>query len=178
MRGAEVDAGNDLESSCMLRQRGIGVRQDHRAQLLIAGRGEFRWPPGARLLGQRLAAAMARSPAKYRPSIDAEQSCRFTGRQAGVKGRHQALAEVGRGARSHAPSCHRGTSYARCSSGLDAGAAPGRRAYTDRSEASRSRRSGSRQRARRRSLPPRVPASPSPGAAIARPGWSCPWSPG
>jgi hypothetical protein len=115
MRGAEVDAGNDLESSCMLRQRGIGVRQDHRAQLLIAGRGEFRWPPGARLLGQRLAAAMARSPAKYRPSIDAEQSCRFTGRQAGVKGRHQALAEVGRGARSHTPACHRGTSFARCS---------------------------------------------------------------
>ena len=38
MRGAEVDAGSDLESSCMLRQRGIGVRQDHRAQLLIAGR--------------------------------------------------------------------------------------------------------------------------------------------
>lgn len=116
MRGAEVDAGSDLESSCMLRQRGIGVRQDHRAQLLIAGRGEFRRPSGARLLGQRLAAAMACSPAKHRPSIDAEQSCRFTGRQAGVQGRHQALAEVGRGARSHATSCHRGSSYARCSS--------------------------------------------------------------
>ena len=44
MRGAEMDAGRELEPGRMLWQRRIRVGQDHLAQLLIAGRIEFRRP--------------------------------------------------------------------------------------------------------------------------------------
>jgi hypothetical protein len=85
-------------------QGGIGVRRDKYAQLLIASWSQFRPPPGARLLGQLLAPAMPCQPPKHGASIDTKQWCRFTSGQPGVKGRHQALAEVGRRAQSHAPS--------------------------------------------------------------------------
>ncbi len=117
MRGAQGDADGRSQSRGMLGQRGIGVGQHEGAQLLVVSGRQLRGPPRAWLLGQRLTAALAGPPAKDRSSIDAKETSRFTWGQPGVQGCHQALAEVGRRARSHTPSCHRGMSCARCSKG-------------------------------------------------------------
>lgn len=98
MRGTEAHAGGRLEPDRVLRQRGIGVSQHQLTQRLRAGRSTVRRTPGARLLGQRLAATMPCQPAKYGPPIDTKQPGRFTWGQPGINGRHQALSEVGRGA--------------------------------------------------------------------------------
>jgi hypothetical protein len=95
MRGAEADAGGGVESGSVFRQRSIRVSQPQHPHLLVASRIEFRRTPGARLLGQRLAATVSRQPAMDRPSMDTKQTCRFTWGQPGIKGRHQALSEVG-----------------------------------------------------------------------------------
>jgi hypothetical protein len=70
MRGAEGNASGGLQPSAMLRQGGIGVDQHPRTHLRVAGRIEFRLPPGARLLGQLLAPAMPCQPPKHGASID------------------------------------------------------------------------------------------------------------
>ena len=116
MRGAEVDAGSDL--GVELHVAATWHRGAPRPPRAIAHSGPDRVSAAVLSAASRPATRRGDGAlASETPSVDRRRTVVPLHREkAGVQGRHQALAEVGRGARSHATSCHRGSSYARCSS--------------------------------------------------------------
>ena len=87
----------------MLGQCRIGMGADQRAEFIETLRPQPGRATRAGPVGQRLTAAVAGQPAIDRAHTDAKVGCRFTRCQPRVKGVHQALTEVGRGASGHAP---------------------------------------------------------------------------